>query len=356
MRATFEIEVDVSEAVGVGLPARTVASVHLPGALCDPPVVCFAFPGGGYGRRYFSFDVPGDSGGGEAGFHCARGWIVVTCDYLGAGDATQLPSELQSIELTLRANRATVDVVLGELARRLPSADAQRIPRAALLGIGQSLGGFLTIALQGQHHVFDGVGILGYSAIHTVVASRPGTTPPAWPWIVREAHPRETIVANAPALAAGGGQPIAAALAAPPGRGEHPFAWVFHFDDVPSALVDADLFAGVDAAHPLPVWRSATSPAFATLALAPGVVATEAASIRAPVLIAVGERDVVPNPWDEPRAYKSSPDVQLFVCERMAHMHNFASTRRELWERIHDWGTGVAAAKVRRGAASRASR
>jgi alpha-beta hydrolase superfamily lysophospholipase len=80
--------------------------------------------------------------------------------------------------------------------------------------------------------------------------------------------------------------------------------------------------------------------------VAPGTVATEAAAITAPVLLAMGERDVVPQPWLEPTAFKSSTDVTLFVCPRMAHMHNFASTRRLFWARIHAWGTGVAALRA----------
>ncbi len=75
--------------------------------------------------------------------------------------------------------------------------------------------------------------------------------------------------------------------------------------------------------------------------VAPGAVASEAAVITAPVLVAVGERDVVPNPWLEPFAYKSATDISLYVCPRMAHMHNFASTRELFWDRIQIWGEGV---------------
>jgi pimeloyl-ACP methyl ester carboxylesterase len=76
--------------------------------------------------------------------------------------------------------------------------------------------------------------------------------------------------------------------------------------------------------------------------VAPGTVATEAASITVPVFIGVGERDVVPDPWMEPKAFKSSSDISVFVCPRMGHMHNFAHTRREFWQRIHSWGAGIA--------------
>jgi hypothetical protein len=32
----------------------------------------------------------------------------------------------------------------------------------------------------------------------------------------------------------------------------------------------------------------------------------------------------------------------VYVVERMAHMHNFATTRHRLWVRLHHWGQGVA--------------
>jgi hypothetical protein len=40
----------------------------------------------------------------------------------------------------------------------------------------------------------------------------------------------------------------------------------------------------------------------------------------------MGERDVVADPRGEPRACSSAASVDLFVCQRMAHMHNFAGT------------------------------
>ena len=61
-----------------------------------------------------------------------------------------------------------------------------------------------------------------------------------------------------------------------------------------------------------------------------------------PVLVAVGERDVVPDPRAEPQAYTNSADITVFVCPRMSHMHNFASTREQFWSRLHGWGEGVA--------------
>jgi len=60
------------------------------------------------------------------------------------------------------------------------------------------------------------------------------------------------------------------------------------------------------------------------------------------VLIAAGERDVVSDPHAEPAAFRSSKDVSVYVVPNMAHMHNFASTRTLLWDRIADWSLMVA--------------
>jgi len=334
MVSAIEVMVDVSEVTGLPRPCEVAATVHLPepGHLADPPVVCVAFPGGGYGRRYFSFDLPGSSGGGQAGYHAARGWVVVTVDHLGVGDSTLPPAESLTFETLAAADHAAVE----EVTRRLAAGIAPGFPAVAdpvLLGIGQSMGGCLLIVTQGQHRTFAGVGVLGFSAIHTVVPSRPGTPPLAMPWMPRGLP----IVLNEAALAAVGG----------PVPGEHPFAWAFHFDDEPADVVAADMALDALAppsAGPIPPWRSATVPACAIQMVAPGVVAAEAAAIRVPVLVAAGERDVVPDPRAEPRAYQSAPDVTVFVCPGMAHMHNFARTRERLWARLHHWGTGVVSA------------
>jgi pimeloyl-ACP methyl ester carboxylesterase len=75
---------------------------------------------------------------------------------------------------------------------------------------------------------------------------------------------------------------------------------------------------------------------------AAGVVAEEAAWIDVPVFLGFGERDVTPNPWEEPRWYWRSRDVTLAVVPRMSHGMNSAATRVELWERLHHWALGVA--------------
>ena len=72
------------------------------------------------------------------------------------------------------------------------------------------------------------------------------------------------------------------------------------------------------------------------------MVGAEAAAVAVPVLVGTGERDTVPDPGAEPSAYPGA-DVTVFAAPRMAHMHNFASTREILWTRSHAWGDAVAA-------------
>jgi hypothetical protein len=239
---SVELRVDVGDATG--LPgAEVAATVWLPETPARDPVVAFAFPGGGYSRRYWSFDVPGSAG----------------ADVLGR-------------------------LASGSLADGFPPLRAP-----TTVGIGQSMG-----------------------------ATSAGDQAP--------------VVVNAERLT---GELTLG------GAGENPLAWAFHFDDEPADLVARDMGGGE-----LPPWRSATVPSCAALGVAPGNVTTEVAAITVPVFVGVGERDVVPNPWLEPFAYRSATDITVFVCPRMAHMHNFASTRELLWQRVHHWADGVAAIRT----------
>jgi pimeloyl-ACP methyl ester carboxylesterase len=346
MQPAIDLTIDVSSAAGLGIAARTAVTIHLPdeGRLADPPVVCFAFPGGGYCRRYYSFDMPNGSGGGEAGFHCDRGWIFVACDHLGFGDSTIPQGNRLTLESAAAANDATVRAVM----QRLESGTvSQRIPPmtgATKLGIGQSMGGCFTVIAQARHGTFDGVAILGFSAIHTVVPTRPGRPASVWPWIPRNSSLDNPLILNRAAMAAAEGAVLgdADSIRAAAAAAEHPFQWSFHYDDEPADIVALDMAAAAGKASPLPSWRSATTPPCGIYMVAPGVVASEAASIGVPVLVAVGERDVVPDPPAEPKAYRNARDVTVYVCPRMGHMHNFAQTRALFWQRLHSWGTGVA--------------
>jgi pimeloyl-ACP methyl ester carboxylesterase len=132
-------------------------------------------------------------------------------------------------------------------------------------------------------------------------------------------------------------------------------AWSSYYDDVPQEVVDEDLrhyefvaAVGTDGGGSDLPWAASGSPGKAArTVLTPGVVAAEAAAIDVPVLCAMGERDFVVDPMGEPRAYRSARSVDLFICEKMGHIHNFASTRQLLWQKIGNFGQWCALSRGR---------
>ncbi|WP_449472825.1 hypothetical protein [Sphingobium chungangianum] len=128
MERSVDLRIDVSDAAGLGMAAHMAVTVHLPNlaTLNNPTTVCFAFPGGGYCRRYFSFDMPDGSGGGQAGFHCERGWIFVTCDHLGFGESTIPDGSALNLDNVAAANDAMVRTVMNSARSGHPRRWAAR--------------------------------------------------------------------------------------------------------------------------------------------------------------------------------------------------------------------------------------
>ncbi|HKD66915.1 MAG TPA: hypothetical protein VKB84_08760 [Candidatus Binataceae bacterium] len=325
---SFELKVKVSAAAELPAPSHIAASVFLPdpAKLTSPPVAIFAFPGGGYSKGYFDLHLTGHSGYSQAEHHVERGIVFIAADHLGVGASSIPDLTALSIETVAAANDAAIREISARLETGSLGPGLPPLRGLVTIGIGQSMGGCITIVMQGRQATCNAIACLGFSAIHTVLPQR------------TEAARQRGIAANKlfrnhdltkPARGRGA-------------MGELDFLYPFHWEDVPQDLLDADIRSGYPVRKTTPRWGSATVPAFARLMLSPGYVAQEAAAIEAPVLIAAGERDVVPDPHAEPAAFKSSRDVSVYVVPNMAHMHNFASTRRLLWDRIADWACMVA--------------
>jgi pimeloyl-ACP methyl ester carboxylesterase len=342
---SIDLQVDVTDAVGLGEPAHVALTVTAPDTLAAEPIVCFAKPGAGYSRGYFTTDLPGPAHGlgSQADWHAARGWIVVAVDHLGVGESSQHDPEALTFSRVVAASDAAESHVRQKLAAGTLMDGLDPVQRAVTIGIGQSMGGALTIVQQGRHHCYDGIGVLGFSPLRTLPPTAPGTPPLALPWFPRDTMPSEGIVTNAPALAdaavvdvTGVPEPAPAVVNA--------MAWGFHYDDVDIEVVRRDL-EDFPARHgDPPQWGSTTIPMTVALwCVSPGSVLTEAAAIRSPVLVALGERDVLVDPRGDLRAYESASSVDYFVCPKMAHMHNFAGSRELFWRRIETWAVWVQA-------------
>ena len=319
----IQLRIDVSSAVPLSGPLEVALTAYLPdpGRLCSPPIVMAAFPGGGYSRGYFDMSFAGHAQYSEAEHHTAAGLIFIAGDHLGVGESSVPDFSKLSIEMIAAGN----DFAVREVLRRLETGTLTRgfpaVNGAAKIGIGQSMGGCITIVMQGNHRTYDAVAPLGYSAIHTTLPQRSDAAYHAS--MQAHAHARNADLTK-----------LSVAEAS---THVADFVYPFHWEDVPKDILDADMSGGYPLRKASPPFGSLTVPTCALQMMAPSCVAKEAAAIEAPVLIGVGARDVCPDPHAEPGAYKHSRDVSLYIVPRMAHMHNFASTRRLLWDRLVEW-------------------
>lgn len=314
-----ELRVDVTAAAGTGERLAVAATVLLPGDAAagpgQPRTVVAGFPGGGYNRSYYDLDIPGHNGYSQARYHLERGRVFVALDHLGTGDS-DTPRRPLDYDAVARANMAAARDILQRLRAGGVAGDVPPVSVAAAAALGQSFGGFLLIIGQAADPVFDGVAVLGYSA-----------RDPQTPW------PAHLSLDDVLSLRGGNGL-------------DHPMRPWFHRDDVPEDIVRADMTKEAGSLASAAPWATGSNPGGP--AVRPSrrprdlaVVSEDAARIRVPVLAACGETDVVPDPWLEPAAYRGSPHVTTVVIQEMAHMHNFASTRRELWAVTDDWLTVV---------------
>ena len=316
---SIDLQIDVTEAAGLGEPAHVALTVTAPDELRPEPVVCFAKPGGGYARGYYTAGPAGTrAGGAQADWHAERGWIFVSVDHLGVGESSQHDPERLSFAPVVAASEAAEADVRQKLAAGTLMDGLPKVERPLTIGIGQSMGGCLTVVQQGRYHGYDGIGVLGYSVLRTHPPTAPGTPPIVLPWVPRDALPSDGVFTNGPALAE---------IDPAAGPGADAMAWGFHYDDVDPDVVRRDLEDFPARGGDLPPWGIGHRPG-------DGRHVVPHAGRGA----ARGGGDPVPGPRGpgrarragrsrgEPRAYESSRSVDLFVCPRMAHMHNFAGT------------------------------
>jgi pimeloyl-ACP methyl ester carboxylesterase len=323
---SYGLHVEVTGRVGLEGTLETAATVYLPDRLDGPVTVMVGLPGGTYSRAYY--DIRTLAGYSQAGYHTDRGVVFVACDHLGVGESSQPDPYALTYEHLGAGNHAAVSTILGwlrngTLADSVPAVEVENV-----IGMGQSMGGCLLTVQQARHHTFDGVAFLGWSGIASTFPAPDGSR------VTYPIPPRGSDLR-------GHADQMLRAMA----HDRELISFFFHAPNEEPELVDADLAYSPDGASigggGAPPWRSPTMPPCALTMTNEGVVAEEAAAIDVPVLIACGERDVVPDPWAEPSAYRSSHDVTVFVVPAMCHMHNFARTRELLWERIAGFAQNI---------------
>jgi pimeloyl-ACP methyl ester carboxylesterase len=325
----IELEVPITLSRAPEIVHAMRVTVYVPAELSPAPTVVFLYPGAGYNRSYYDLHIGGTDSYSQARFHAANGRIVVACDHLSIGQSS-VPDDvdLLTVDDLAEANHLTASAVfewLGESASQLGG----KIVPATAIGMGQSFGGYILTVQQGQFKTFDAVALLGWTNIQCSIPNPIDGGRIYVSGAERGAPPVEPV-----------GDPRTP-------KPHQPQTWAywqewkhcFHYDDVPEWIIAADFgtpdrdLSDVGIAY----WRSTTTPACAAECTAPGPAAHEAAQIDTPVLIAAGERDVLPDLTREPAVYRSAPAVTVEEIPAMGHMHNFASTRTDLWNRLERW-------------------
>jgi pimeloyl-ACP methyl ester carboxylesterase len=250
--------------------------------------------------------------------------VVVAIDHLGAGDSSVPPLGVTTLPTVAAANHAAVGAVRDRLRTGTLAAGVPPVDFAGVVGAGQSLGGHALVGMQAYHRTFDGIAMLGSSLAGTLLPVRPGMPELVVPDGMTPERAAQLVLANTD------------------------WNWAFHWEDGTAAdssgpphdlpsLVAADVAGGLPVRRTAPEWGSLTWPSFGASAMLPGAMADEAARIDVPVLLATGERDVCHPPAEEVAALKSATDISVLVVDRMAHMHNFATTRAVIWERLDEF-------------------
>lgn len=306
------------------------ASIFVDTAVPGPRTVCFAFPGGGYGRRYFDLQHSELNGPSQAVFHASRGVVFIPCDPYGGGESTLLPPEKCGLEATAQGVDFAIRTAIrglkeGTIVEGLPPLELE-----AVFGIGHSLGGMQVVVQQALHKTFDAIAILGFSAIQTRIPLSNVEEAPLAP------HANVTDTEDVSLELAWSG-PLSDDISY--------LKYAYHWEDVSPIIVEEDMGVGfpIRTSQTLPSWITTTFPPFAAECMAPGVIANEASEITVPVFVGGGQRDVVPNVHEEALAYRESRDVTLYELPMTAHMHNFSPQRELLWNRLHQWMEGITA-------------
>jgi pimeloyl-ACP methyl ester carboxylesterase len=292
------LEIPLDDITGFGPSPKVSVLLFLPQHTCADRTRIFAvcLHGGGYSNRYFDIDVPGHADYSMARHLADHGVVAAAIDCLGNGESSRADeAEFITWQNLARAHHlATARLIQGLVGGTLVPG-LEPLPHLAAVGIGHSLGGMLLATQQATLRTFDRLAILGWSNLGLVL-------------------------------------PASATIPIPDATGRYFYTSAvlreaFHMIDVPAAARNCEVER-----ENHPVSATLAAQAFDTSALQEIVK-----SIDVPLFLGFGEKDTSPDAHGEVAVYSGARDVTLFILKGSAHCHNFASTRRTLWDRIGAW-------------------
>jgi pimeloyl-ACP methyl ester carboxylesterase len=305
---------DVSEAVD--LPGRHELAVDLvvPGdalAAAHRPVLC-CLSGGSLSRRYWDLELDGDRSFSFAEFMAARGLATLAIDHLGTGQSSRPEDPALDPAQIARANQSALEQATARLRAGAAAPGLPPLGSRGTVGVGHSMGSCLSVVQQARH------------APHAALVLFSFTTR-GLPQFLTDAERKFAgdpagARASLPAL-------IEARFGTPypgPPRGEGSEAAYGVGTAPPEARRALRAAATNLAAGP------------GLLSMIPGAFAPDAAAVRVPVFLAVGDHDL--HRADHASGeFPEAPEVVAYTLPDCWHCHHVANTRERLWARVAGW-------------------
>ena len=276
--------------------------------------VFFCVPGGGMNRHFFDLPVEDDDSFSFARQMAAQGFVSVLIDPPGIGGSdrpvdghTLTPAVVSDIFSRVHG------LIRSDLQQGKISDALAPMPNLLAIGLGHSMGAMLTILHQAHRTDYEALALLGFG------------TQGLPQFLSPEAR---DLLADQDAVRAA--LPVLAKKAFP-----KPYP-VMHSDGGEVGIFGSTL-ADKSAVKALKVANDVMLPVLAFMSLLPGNVAPEAASIEAPVYLALGERDLIREPQKVPASFSAAANVQLQILPETGHSHFLFPAREQLFNGLAHW-------------------
>jgi pimeloyl-ACP methyl ester carboxylesterase len=298
------LQFDVSEAAGFGEPMHIAAELLLP-ADHAPETLFVCIPGGGMNRRYFDLPTPdGEAEVSFAKYMAALGHAVALIDPIGVGESS-IPSDPYELhpDRAAAANAVVVQRIVDGLRAGTLTAVCPAAPKMRAIGAAHSYGALLTVLQQAKTPFYDAICLMGF---HTC------GLPAQINDYDRSLDPVEAR-ANLIELA----------------RKRFPMSTITMTPQPSKRPVSA---------------VSATDVIYLTssyMMMLPDMATPDAAAIKCPIMLVLGDGDLHPNTHTMPSAYSGSPDVTLIVLPDTRHNHFVYPSRTYLYGRVARWAASL---------------
>lgn len=287
--------------------------------------VFYCIVGGQMDLTYFDLGEEADRRFSMAEALARMGHVVVLADHPGIGASTMPRDEWDlTLDLLVRAHSAAARTVFAGLREGSLVPDLDAIPDLVPLGLGHSMGAVCTIDIQGIHHPYCGIVLLGYGT-----GGLPSMLPPE---AAEKARDIAWLRAYLPELARErfGTARLDPQEARRKRRGRGQGSPSFHSG---SADPDGNLALRTAAAALL------TQPGL--FSMFPGISDEASAAIDVPVLVVTGTHDFVEAGDDLRAQFPACPSFEIFRPEDTGHNLFTFPSRTESFARIDAWARSL---------------